>query len=290
MKCLASDDEKILQLLDDNNIDRDLAQGGCYVTWRATMAWDQEGENHEGSTVFALVPDSDDPRRGRIIRDRGYAEVVPIAGQYYLDDEDALCLSTPYDGGAVEERFAFDTYDNLHRVSTVKRFGGLSNATFATERKIDPETREPKPLDDLTESQQNIVLGGGLNMFGGRPRSAPATSPASSSKTSGLEGSFLSASRARMAAAAATRARAASAGRPSPGSAFGSGFSSGVTSSGSAAAGSPKEAAETPRERTPSQAELDAGIDLSKVPPSMRGDFEKSLGLDSGDSDTASKA
>lgn len=269
MTVLAADDERIVELLKDNEVPLDAAVGGCYVTWKATMAWDQEGENHEGSTVFALVPEEGDERRGRIIRDRGYAEIVPIAGKYYLDAEDALCLDTPYDGGAVEERFFFDGPDLLHRVSTVRRFGGLSSATFATETRVTNSDGSPvEDVDDvdLTEEELEVILSGELNLFGGR-----AVDP-SSPNTDGIsadgaarQGSFLGAASAKRMADSAAAARASSTARPSPGSAFGTGFSS------------------APPERKASEiskAEAKAGIDLSKVPPSMRADFEKSLGAD----------
>lgn len=275
MTCLEKDDEKITSLLDDNDVPRELAVGGCYVTWKATLAWDQEGENHEGSTVFALVPDADDKRRGRIIRDRGYAEVVPIAGRYCLDVEDALCLETPYDGGAVEERFMFDGPDRLHRVSTVRRFGGLSSATFATENRI--ENKDGSPASDgsseveLTDEELDVILSGDLHFFGGRSEDpSKANEDATTDASDASQGSFLGGTSARLAAAAAASRAGSTAGRPSANSAFGSGFSS-------SAPAPPR--GEQPKE--PSKAEKQAGIDLSKVPPSMRADFEKSLDLDS---------
>jgi CpeS-like protein len=268
MRCLEKDDEQIVKLMDDNGIPREAAVGGCYVTWKATMAWDQEGENHEGSTVFALVPDRDDQRRGRIVRDRGYAEIVPIAGTYRLDAEDALCLDTPYDGGAVEERFMFDGPNKLHRVSTVRRFGGLSNATFATETRLASANGSPVeaalPAEaELTDDEVQSILNGDLFMFstgatGDEPDGVGAEAPAQ------RQGSFLGAASAKRMSDAAAAARAAGSGRPSPGSAFGTGFSAPVRPPGGGAE---------------SAAEKKAGIDLSKVPPSMRADFEKSLGL-----------
>lgn len=136
MKCLDRTDERVVQLCKDNNIDPERAQGGCHVTWMATLAWDQEGENHEGETVFALVPEENDIRKGKMLRDRGYAEIIPIAGTYYMDEIDDLNLETPYEGGAVVERFSFDGPDVVNRLSTVRRFGGLSTSTFATEQRI----------------------------------------------------------------------------------------------------------------------------------------------------------
>lgn len=278
MKCLAKDDEQIVRLLDDNNIPRHAAQGGCYVTWKATMAWDQEGENHEGSTVFALVPDEDDIRKGRIIRDRGYAEIVPIAGRYYLDSDNALCLTTPYEGGSVEERFAFTGANMLHRVSTVRRFGGMSNATFATESRLkgpSGEVYKQRSADEatMTHEEEDMILSGRLLLFGG---GRVTRGSARQSYGAGKQGTFLSGSASRLAAASA--ARAASSGRPSPGSAFGSGFSN---SRGPGRQGGQSDSSPPPRDRSnDSTAATTAGIDLSKVPPSMRADFAKSLGVD----------
>lgn len=165
---LESDDERIVALCKDHDIDPAKAQGGCYVTWLATMAWDQEGENHEGSTTFALVPDDDDVRKGKLLRDRGYAEIVPIIGTYYLDDEDALNLSTPYDGGEVSERFWFDGEDIVHRVSCVKRFGGFTNATFATERRTEIQT----PVEKQTTTIP-LTHGSPKEMEDNAPKAAP---------------------------------------------------------------------------------------------------------------------
>eukprot|EP00182_Erythrolobus_australicus_P007208 CAMPEP_0185835374 /NCGR_PEP_ID=MMETSP1353-20130828/7634_1 /TAXON_ID=1077150 /ORGANISM="Erythrolobus australicus, Strain CCMP3124" /LENGTH=426 /DNA_ID=CAMNT_0028533985 /DNA_START=29 /DNA_END=1309 /DNA_ORIENTATION=+ len=136
MACLDGSDQRIRDLCVAHDLPPDASVGGCYVTWEAQMSWDQEGENHKGSTVFALVPDEgSDGARGRILRDRGYAEIVQIAGTYELDSDGALNLNTPYDGGEVVEKFVFDGPDIVNRVSTVKRFGGFATATYATERR-----------------------------------------------------------------------------------------------------------------------------------------------------------
>lgn len=271
MTCIDASDERIVSLCKDWEEDPAAAIGGCYVTWQATMAWDQEGENHEGSTVFALVPDEGETRKGKMLRDRGYAEIVPIAGTYYLDDNDDLCLETPYDGGAVEEKFSFDGPDVVNRVSTVRRFGGFATATFATERRIG--TPPPPEVDDIEEQVMASLL------FGAPPREVDPV------QTSGFFGGA-----ARYAAAAAQREAAGATERPSTNSAFGSGFTGTARSKN----GSSAEAAPAP---TPASAPAPVlttsagdvigtnalaaaekeGIDLAKVPPSMRDDFVNSF-------------
>eukprot|EP00871_Galdieria_phlegrea_P002694 jgi/Galph1/3425/GphlegSOOS_G2082.1 len=133
MQVLKEDDDRIVELCKAHEVDPALAVGGCYVEWEAQMSWDQEGENHKGSTVFALIPTSSDNCSGQLLRDRGYAEIIQVAGTYRLTSNKELVLHTPYDGGDVEETFAFIGPDIVIRSSTVKRFGGFATATFSTE-------------------------------------------------------------------------------------------------------------------------------------------------------------
>lgn len=246
MECLEKDDGRIRDLCKVHEVDADKAQGGCYVTWKATMAWDQEGENHEGSTVFALVPDEQDPRKGKILRDRGYAEIVQIAGDYELDDDYQLNLVTPYEGGEVKEVFYFDGPDVVNRVSSVKRFGGFATATFATERR--KGTEEVKsPSVGGTES---------FSIFGGAlPQDIDQNEPT-------LASAFRSFSR-RPPPSAADQFR----GPPSARSAFSSGFT----------------VPQAPAAKPESQ------VDLSKIPPSMREAYTRTMSADEKSPDSETK-
>lgn len=279
MEVLGKDDERIVSLCKDWEVDPQLAQGGCYVTWMATMAWDQEGENHEGSTVFALIPDENDVRKGRILRDRGYAEIVPIAGTYRLDEEDDLLLETPYDGGAVEERFAFDGPDVVNRISTVRRFGGFSTATFATERRVGSEPPgkfEDEEFEDVFDMVESLML------HGPGPSDEGEVRDATEAEMSQLKSAF--AGRPRFGAGPRRWGTSNSNAPPSANSAFGSGFSAGVPTrsekpeeSGNATT---RNGANGGISDEISEAAQKAGIDLTKVPPSMRDDFVASFNAD----------
>ena len=136
VKALTATDPQVVALCELHQVDPSLAVGGCYVTWAASMGWDQEGENHEGQTVFALIPNQADPRHGELLRDRGYAEVVAVKGQYLMDNDGGLVLTTDYDVMSSVERFWFPSPDVRVRSSTVKRMGGFSTATFCTETRV----------------------------------------------------------------------------------------------------------------------------------------------------------
>ncbi|AMW26792.1 MULTISPECIES: phycobiliprotein lyase [Arthrospira] len=137
---LTAEDPQVAEICKMHDIDPSLAAGGAHVTWNGEMAWDKEDENHKGSTVFAIVPDPDDPRRGRMLRERGYAEIVPVIGRFEMDEEDGLTLITEYETMSSIERFWFVGSNVRMRSSAVKRFGGFNTSTFCTEIRIDSDS------------------------------------------------------------------------------------------------------------------------------------------------------
>jgi hypothetical protein len=141
---LTASDPKVVEICKMHDIDPALAAGGAFVTWDGAMAWDKDDENHKGSTVFAIVPDADNPRKGRMLRERGYAEIVPVVGRFEMDDEDALILITEYETMSTIERFWFPNPNLRMRTSAVKRFGGFNTSTFCTEVRVEQTTRRVK--------------------------------------------------------------------------------------------------------------------------------------------------
>ncbi|MEM1252030.1 MAG: phycobiliprotein lyase [Cyanobacteria bacterium P01_H01_bin.21] len=149
VEALDKEHEKVIAICELHDIDPALAVGGAYVAWNGEMAWDRDNENHAGTTIFALVPDEDNPRKGRLLRERGYAEIVPVVGRYEMDDEDGLILETEYESMSSVERFWFVTPELRMRSSIVKRFGGFNTASFCAETRIsDEKLAESAPLED----------------------------------------------------------------------------------------------------------------------------------------------
>lgn len=155
---LVADHPRVVEICQLHNVEPSLAAGGALVSWRGTMAWDKsDEENHEGSTVMVIVPESGNPREGQLLRERGYAEIVPVAGRYLIDDEEALVLLTEYETMSSEERFSFASPDLRMRTSTVKRFGGFSTASLCVETRLGSELDEASQVD-VTPQQSKDVL------------------------------------------------------------------------------------------------------------------------------------
>ncbi|TVP66628.1 MAG: phycobiliprotein lyase [Leptolyngbya sp. LCM1.Bin17] len=148
VEALEADHPSVVEICQLHDVDAALAVGGALVTWKGAMAWDKEDENHEGTTVFALVPDADNPKVGRLLRERGYAEIVPVIGRYEVEDDNALLLTTEYETMSSVERFWFANPNLRLRTSVVKRFGGFSTTSFCAEsRQVEAEaTPEPSSI------------------------------------------------------------------------------------------------------------------------------------------------
>jgi hypothetical protein len=161
VKALGAEDPQVIEICQLHEVDPGSAAGGCFVSWEGSMSWDRENEeNHQGTTVFVLVPDRDNPRQGQLLRERGYAEIVPVIGHYHMDDEGGLVLTTEYETMSAEERFSFPSSDIRTRTSTVKRFGGFSTASFCIETRIEAiadsgssEEVNVRSTKDVLESQ-----------------------------------------------------------------------------------------------------------------------------------------
>jgi hypothetical protein len=137
VKAIDKADPRIAELCQTHEIDPNLAIGGAYVSWHGSMGWDRNDEGpHEGNTIFALVPDADAPNQGRILRERGYAEVMTVVARYRMDEDAGLVMETEYETMSSEERFWFSGDNVRLRSSTVKRFGGFSTASFCAETRV----------------------------------------------------------------------------------------------------------------------------------------------------------
>ncbi|MGB7444083.1 MAG: phycobiliprotein lyase [Coleofasciculaceae cyanobacterium] len=157
---LSADHPKVIEICQLHEIDPSLAAGGALVSWQGTMAWDKTDENHQDSTVMVLVPEPSNPQKGKLLREKGYAEIVPVAGLYQMDDDDGMVLITEYETMSSEERFSFVSPDLRMRTSLVKRFGGFSTASLCIESRVDSHFNEASSLDRKSQQGEDASESG----------------------------------------------------------------------------------------------------------------------------------
>jgi len=155
IRALRAEESQILALCELHQVDPATTVGGAYVTWEGGMAWDREGEQHQGETVFALVPDAENPDQGTLLRSLGYAEITPAVGRYRLVG-DRLELATPYQSMKAIEQFWFVNPNLRLRSSTVEWMGGINTASFCTECRI--EDGEGNPVAAIVDRTDASAL------------------------------------------------------------------------------------------------------------------------------------
>ena len=104
------------------------------MTWEGESDWDEE-EELKGTTLLVPVPDPDDATRGKLLRDRGYAETVPAAATFSISVDGVFTLISSYDRAAAEEKIWFVTPNLRYRVSSIKTSDGkgVLTASFSSE-------------------------------------------------------------------------------------------------------------------------------------------------------------
>lgn len=131
---LEPDDADAIALCKSYQIDPATMAAPFRMSWEGESDWDEE-ETVQGSTILIPIPDASDPRRGQLLRDRGYAETIPSIGHYRIDDEGTFVLLTEYDRASAEEKIWFANPNLRFRVSLIKTSAGsgVVTASFSSE-------------------------------------------------------------------------------------------------------------------------------------------------------------
>ena len=81
------------------------------------------------------MPDLENPAKGRLLREQGYAETVPAIGYYQLVEDGSFVLTTKYERASAEEKIWFATPNLRLRVSLIKTGDGkgVTTASFSSE-------------------------------------------------------------------------------------------------------------------------------------------------------------
>ncbi len=130
---LSTDDPAVLEVCKLYDTDIANITHPFRMTWEGESDWDDKPIS--GSTVLVPIPDMENPSRGRLLREKGYAETIPAVGKYHLSEDGVFTLLTEYDLAAAEERIWFANPNLRFRVSMIKTSDGkgVTTASFSSE-------------------------------------------------------------------------------------------------------------------------------------------------------------
>ncbi|ACK68437.1 putative phycoerythrin-associated linker protein, CpeS (plasmid) [Rippkaea orientalis PCC 8801] len=135
---LKESDSEVISLCQSYKIDPTLAAHPFRMSWQGETDWDDLESTFEGTTILVPIPDLDNPKAGRLLRDQGYAETIPSVGQYQITEDGTFVLKTAYDRAMAEEKIWFVNPNFRLRISLIKtsQGSGVVTASFSSETRI----------------------------------------------------------------------------------------------------------------------------------------------------------
>ena len=107
------------------------------ISWKSVSEWTTENKSQESKTILIFVPK--DEFKGILIKDKGYAELIPTSSRYYMDETKTFNIQSEYNSTISEEKIWFLTENVRSRYSVIKNKinKGILQTSHATEiRKI----------------------------------------------------------------------------------------------------------------------------------------------------------
>jgi hypothetical protein len=130
---VAPDDPRIQPICESQGIDPARARGGASFMWQAHE--DTQDPNPDQAAVLVDIPDDETGRSGKLLRNQGYVEKIPVVSRYWFGQDGILTIDTEYDSNQGQERCWFITDDFRVRVSTVRMMNGVYLMTYCSERR-----------------------------------------------------------------------------------------------------------------------------------------------------------
>lgn len=129
-----SPDERIQAICAAQGVDVAAAKGGASFMWQAHEATGDPAPDK--AAVLVDVPDDETGQSGKLLRNQGYIERIPVVCRYWFGQDGVLTIDTEYGQNQGQERCWFLTDDFRVRVSTVRPNNGVYLMTYCSERRL----------------------------------------------------------------------------------------------------------------------------------------------------------
>ncbi|MDJ0736558.1 MAG: phycobiliprotein lyase [Nostocaceae cyanobacterium] len=133
VQVVEKDDPRVKKVCEQQGIDPAKAMGGGSFMWQDNL--DDNEPNPNYAAVLIDVPDDETGLSGKLIRNEGYVEKIPVVCRYWFGKDGILTIDTEYDKNQGQERCWFITDDFRVRVSTVRMMNGVNLMTYCSERR-----------------------------------------------------------------------------------------------------------------------------------------------------------
>lgn len=139
VQVLPADDPQVQDICAQQAIAGDRVLGGARFMWQSNL--DDREPNPDYAAILVDLPDDATGRSGKLLRNKGYVENIPVISRYWFGQDGILTIDTEYDNNQGQERCWFITADFRVRVSTVRMMNGVNLMTYCSERRCVPEAQ-----------------------------------------------------------------------------------------------------------------------------------------------------
>jgi hypothetical protein len=145
-------DPRVKAACEEQGFDPAKATGGASFIWQDNL--DERQPNPDYAAVLIDIPDDETGKTGKLIRDRGYVEKIPVISRYWFGRDGILTIDTEYDNNQGQERCWFVNDDFRVRIGTVRTVNGINLVSYCSERRcVSDEKLEAMIKRNLTREK-----------------------------------------------------------------------------------------------------------------------------------------
>jgi CpeS-like protein len=146
-------DQRVKTVCEQQGIDPTQAAGGASFMWQANQ--DTAAPNPDHAAVLVDLPDDASGRSGKLLRNQGYVEKIPVISRYWFGQDGILTIDTEYEQNQGQERCWFITDDFRVRASTIWMMNGVYLMTYCSERRcVSEQTLAQMVQNHLVDTPQ----------------------------------------------------------------------------------------------------------------------------------------
>jgi hypothetical protein len=138
-------DARVKDICAQQGISVSRAAGGASFLWQDAL--DEQIPNPDYAAVLIDIPDDETGRSGKLLRNQGYVEKIPVICRYWFGKDGILTIDTEYDNNQGQERCWFLTEDFRVRVSTARMMNGVNLIAYCSERRCLSDERLKQMID-----------------------------------------------------------------------------------------------------------------------------------------------
>ncbi|MCS6959742.1 MAG: phycobiliprotein lyase [Pseudanabaenaceae cyanobacterium SKYGB_i_bin29] len=137
VEVLEAEDERCQAVCAQQGVDPQLAAGGASFMWQEHGK--EETPDPEKAAILVDIPQG--AHQGKLLRNQGYVEKIPVVSRYWFGEDGILTIETEYETNQGQERCWFLTEDFRVRAITVRLLGGIYMMTYCSERRL-PQVKD----------------------------------------------------------------------------------------------------------------------------------------------------